>query len=139
MAIKHTYDVRGRQSRIFRLYCSDKEGLLHMLSYRLAIIFAFITIGSMIWSIYAAGTPLTLLSERFIIVLGILFIPQLFESTKALSLIASRGIVFGMLNPSFLQFGVKRHRIYQLYKLIPYIVTVVWLVGLIWLEVLWSI
>lgn len=139
MAEKHIYDVRGRQSRIFRLYCSDKEALVHMVFYRLAIIFSFITIISMIWSVYAYGSILTSISERFIIILGFLFIPQLFESMKAFSLIISGGVVFGRLNESFLQHGVKQRGIYQLYKLIPYVVIVIWVIALVWLALLWSI
>ncbi len=139
MAQKHVYDVRGKQTMIFRLYASDKEGLLHMLFYRLAIIVAFITIVSMIWSVWTSGNLLNFVSQRLIIVVGVLFTPQLFESMKAFSLIVSGGIVFGMLNPSFLHYGVKKHGIYQLYKLIPYIVTAIWIIGLVYLAMLWSI
>ena len=137
MEKKHTYDVRGKQSRIFRLYCSDKEGLLHMVFYRIAIIFALATAAVIIWSIIKAGNPLTPLSERFIITLGVLFIPQLFESIKAFSLIISRGIVFGRLNPSFMKYGVKQHAVYRLYRLLPYIVILVWVVGLGCLAAWW--
>ena len=101
MANKHIYDVRGKQSMIFRLYCSDKEGLIHMVFYRIAIIFAFLTAASIIWSVLSSGNPLTALSEHFIIVIGVLFIPQLFESIKAFSLIVSGGVVFGQAEPVF--------------------------------------
>ncbi len=136
---KHIYDVRGRQSSIFRLYCSDKEALIHMVFYRLAIIFAFLAAISIIASIYSNHNPLNPLTERFIFVVGVLMIPQLFESLKAAMLIASGGVVFGRLNPSFLKYGVKQKRIYQLYKLVPYIVTIVWILGLIWLGIMWSV
>lgn len=136
---KHVYDVRGSQSRIFRLYCYDREALVHMVFYRVAVIFAILAAITMVASFLSYGNPLDQLSERFVFILGILLIPQLFGSMKAFSIIASHGVVFGRLNPSFMKYGIKERRIYSLYKLIPYIVTVVWVIALVWLGVLWSI
>ena len=41
MEIKSTYDTRGRQRNVLRLAHFDREGLAHILSYR---ILAFLTI-----------------------------------------------------------------------------------------------
>ncbi len=137
MAAKHVYDVRGRQSMIFRLYCSDKEAFVHMVFYRIAIIFAFILIASMVWSALQYGTALTIVTQRLIIIEGIFFVPQIFESVKALVIIMTKGVVFGELNASFVRFGVKRRRIYLLYRLFPYIVIVLWAALLVWLGIMW--
>ncbi len=139
MVAKHVYDVRGRQSSIFRLYCSDKGALLHMLSYRISIIFAIITILYMLYALYAHGTILNHVSETFIVVIAITMTPQLFESLKAFFVILSKGVVFGHLNSSFIKFGVKQHLIYKLYRLLPYILIVIWVVGVLYLAAAWSL
>ncbi|MDE1768460.1 MAG: hypothetical protein KGH67_01110 [Candidatus Micrarchaeota archaeon] len=136
MGQKHVYDVRGKQSSILRLYYSDKEALIHAVFYRIAILFAIVTLIVLLYNLIN-GDMLATSSKRFVIILGILFIPQLFESFKAFSLIASEGVVFGHLNPSFLKYGIKKRKIYWLYKIIPYIVTLVWVIGLAVLSVLW--
>jgi hypothetical protein len=139
MVAKHIYDVRGKQSLIFRLWCSDREALLHAATYRAAMIVAAFAVVAMVVGIYSYGNPLTSVSEKLIFCVGLLMTPQIFESFKAMIVIITKGVVFGKLNPSFLKFGVKRSAIYPLYSLVPYIVTVVWLIGLVWLGILWAV
>lgn len=132
------YDVRGKQSLIFRLYCSDREAFVHMVFYRAAILFAPLAVVAMLWSAYAYGAVLTPFSERFVVVLGVLFIPQLFETLKAGSIISSGGIAFGKLNKSFVRSAESRgNAMLQAYRAAPYIATAVWIAALAWLCVLW--
>ncbi len=139
MEQKRIYDVRGKQSRILRLIRSDLEGFIHMLFYRLAIIVSFFAALSIALGIFSVGNPLTPLSEKLIFIMGILMISQIFEFAKGFVVMITGGAVFGRLNRSFLKYGVKPHAVYRLYKLVPYIVTIVWVIILIWLGVMWSV
>lgn len=141
MEDKSTYDVRGYQSRIFRLFCFDKEGLLHMVFYRMAIFVAVLLAASMVLSAVYSGhsAPFISYSKVLFMLLWILFTPQLFETFKAISLISSRGIVFGRLNRSFMKYGVHKSRTYAVLGALPYAVLLIWALGFIGLVWLWFI
>ena len=136
-----SYDVRGRQSRIFRLFCFDKEGLAHMTFYRIAIVIALLMLISMVIGLTYSSyhTPFINGTRVLFLLLWILFTPQLFETGKAAAVIASRGIVFGRLNQSFMKYGIQKRRSYIALKAIPYVVMLVWAVGFVGLLRLWFI
>ena len=139
MESKNVYDVRGRQSRIFRLFCFDKEGLVHMAFYRIAIFVAVLLAISMVIGLIYVNTPFINGSRVLILILWLLFTPQLFETIKAMSLIASRGIVFGKLNKSFMKYGVHKSRTYLILGALPYVVMLIWAIGFVGLVKLWFI
>ncbi len=125
------YDIRGRQSAIFRLFCFDKEGLAHMLFYRIAIFVSMFLIASIMIGLYFYGTALILTSKALIMLIWILFMPQLFETGKAMSIIATDGAVFNRFNASFIQFGLKKKRAYIAFLIFPYLLLLIWIVGLL--------
>lgn len=132
-----SYDVRGRQSSILRLYGFDKEGLLHMVFYRAAIFVAVLLIASIALGVAYAHTPFTIYTEILMLVMWVLFTPQLFETFKASSIIASGGVVFGRLNASFMRFGVRRKPWFVIYSAVPYVAMAVWACGFVILAYLW--
>ena len=139
MENKNSYDVRGSQSRIFRLFCFDKEGLVHMTFYRIAIFVAILLVASMAVGVVYAKTPFINSTRVLIALLWILFTPQLFETVKAMAVIASSGIVFGRLNESFMKYGVKKNSSYAILGVLPYLVLMVWAIGLLGVIKLWFI
>lgn len=139
MAEHTSYDVRGSQSRIFRLFCFDKEGLLHMAFYRIAIFVAMLLAASIIISMAYYGTAFTNVTKMLFILMWILFTPQLFETLKAAMVIASDGIVFGHLNPSFVQFAVKKTAADAVFRIVPYAGIMVWALGFIGLVYVWFV
>ncbi len=139
MENNNSYDVRGSQSRIFRLFCFDKEGLVHMTFYRIAIFVALLLVVSMSVGVVYAKTPFINSTRVLVLLLWILFTPQLFETAKAMSVIASRGIVFGRLNESFMKYGVKKNSSYAMLGALPYLVLLVWTIGFLGVIKLWFI
>jgi hypothetical protein len=127
---KITYDVRGSQSRIFRLLGFDKEAFIHMLFYRILLFVAIITGMAILFYLAFGGTSLLIISDALIAAVWILFTPQLFESAKAFSIISSKGESFGHLNKSFLNSSVIRESkaITSLYNTIPYLALVIWVI-----------
>ncbi len=136
---KEPYDVRGRQSGIFRLFCFDKEGLAHMLFYRVAIFVALLLIASMAIGVKYVGTPFINGSRVLILLLWILFTPQLFETIKAFSIIASHGTVFGRLNASFTAHAVRKGGFDTVLRVLPYLVMIVWAIGFLGVVKLWFV
>ena len=126
---ENAYDVRGRQSLIFRLSAFDKEGLIHMVFYRIAVFLALILAASITLSMAYYQTPFTSITKVLLLLTWIIFTPQLFETIKAMSLISSRGIVFGKLNSSFMKYGVREKKEYILLNALPYASLLVWLLG----------
>ncbi len=136
MEAENSYDVRGRQSSIFRLYGFDNEGLVHMVFYRIAVFASLLLAAAIIIGFVYFNQPFTMPAKALVVLVWILFTPQLFETGKAMSIIASRGVVFGMLNESFLKF-IKMKRIYAVYRIIPYLILLVWILGFVGMLWLW--
>lgn len=136
---KQVYDLRGRQASIGRLLGFDKEAFVHMLFYRILIAVSIIAAVAFILD-YAIGIPKTIFESLFILV-WVLFTPQVYETAKGLSIIATKGFILGQLNKSYLATANKhRNRSFdQLYKLMPYTALVLWLAGLVTLSYMWLI
>lgn len=132
---KKLLDLRGKQSRIFRLKSFDSEALVHVLFYRIlgpvSVAYGFLLLLSL------AYPPLQGYVKWLTTLVWILFTPQLFETIKAFSLISTRGLAHGRLNESFKSLVEKRYRKSPgAYQALPYAVLAVWLVGLV-LQLVW--
>ena len=139
MQEKEIYDVRGGQSKLFRLLRFDTEGLVHLVFYRIAIVIAALMVISMAVGVKYVQTPFINATRVLMLLLWVMFTPQLFETIKAMSLIASRGVVFGRLNPSFMSQVKRNTGMDVLLYALPYVVLAVWVVGLIGLVKLWFV
>ena len=135
---KKTYDMRGKQSNLTRLAHFDKEGLIHMITYRVLIFYSIP---------YGILLLVSLLYPSLVQYIGaltaifwILITPQLWESVKAFSLISSRGLAFGHLSEEYVYLEkTKYSRTGLLYKPIPYIAMLFWFAGFIALLFWWRI
>ena len=136
---KETYDLRGGQGRIIRLWHFYKEGYIHMLFYRILIPLSIIT-AIVFAATYVYGSPtLNTASRLLFIFVWILFAPQVFESAKGASVIATKGFVHGDLNKLYMESAAKyeQHPLSPVYKALPYVALVTWVAGLIAISVLW--
>ena len=124
---KKTYDLRGSQRSIFRVGRFDREALLHMITYR-ALIFVGFAEGLVLLysSVFGSGAALGSVSDFLLLVVMLIFIPEIFEMLKALAVISSRGIVFGRLNHSFLDANNLGRKNSPLAAL-PYLGTLIWI------------
>jgi hypothetical protein len=136
---KQVYDLRGKQTSIGRLLGFDKEAFIHMLFYRVLIIVSIIAAIAFVLG-YAIGIPSAVFKLLFVLV-WVLFTPQVYETAKGISVIATKGFVFGHLNKSYLATASKhgKRAMDPLYKLMPYTALVLWLAGLAALSYLWLI
>ncbi len=132
-----SYDVRGRQSSILRLASFDSEGMIHMLFYRIAIFVALALAISMTAGAVYYGNALNSTSRYLLLALWILFTPQLFETAKAFSIIASHGVVFGRLNESFMKYGAAKEFYYKPLAALPYAAIAVWAIGFAAIAFVW--
>ena len=126
MEIKSTYDTRGRQRNVLRLAHFDREGLAHIISYR---ILAFLTIITGIVVLYAILSDSSIWMTTAKILIGIvwlLFGIELYSVYKAFGIIATKGIVFGRLNESFLNSEVRERRWYGLIRAAGPVLIIVW-------------
>jgi hypothetical protein len=132
---KKLLDLRGKQSRIFRLRTFDKEGLVHVLFYRLlgpvSIVYGILLLLSL------GYPPAQSYAKWFTTFVWALYTPQLYETVKAFSLISTRGLAHGRLNESFKSLVEKRYMMGPgVYRSLPYIVLAIWLVGFV-LQIVW--
>ena len=128
MEIKSTYDTRGRQRNVLRLVHFDREGLAHILSYR---VLAFLTIITGFVVLYAilSGSSIWMAAAKILIgIVWLLFGIELYSVYKAFGIIATKGIVFGRLNESFLNSEVREKRWYGLIKAAGPLLIIVWYV-----------
>ncbi|AFZ70714.1 hypothetical protein Calag_0991 [Caldisphaera lagunensis DSM 15908] len=133
---KKLKDLRGSQSRIFRLRSFYLEGFIHAIFYRIqipvSIIYGIILLS---WLFYP-GLALTV--KAFTALVWILFIPQLFESVKGLALSMSRGMVFGKLNNEYAHLYRLRYKKNLVHlRLAPYLVLAIWIIGFIAMIIWW--
>lgn len=134
---KSVYDLRGSQTRIFRLTGIDKLSFLHMLFYRVLIFTSFIVAVLVAASLFISNSALMLLLKLLILFIWVIFTPQLFSTFKVIPLILSNGFVFGHLNKSFLSSRIKESASYRIYRIFPYAGIALWLLGLIAMILVW--
>ena len=135
---KKTFDMRGSQKNIARLSHFDTEGFIHMVFYR-ALIFYSIIYGVLLLAsiVYIQLAPY---SKPLTIIFWILITPQLFETVKAFSLISSRGLAFGHLSKERVSImKTKYSKTGSVYKTLPYIAMILWVIGFVALILWWNI
>ena len=127
MVEKKTYDFRGSQARIFRLYGFQKGGLVHALFYRI-LIFASIAYGILLLgALVYSGLGLYVKAATAII--WILLTPQLFAAMKAFALTSTHGKAFGRFSDSYSELVAQKRKLSDMaYKALPYFVLAVWAV-----------
>jgi len=135
---KKSFDFRGRASNIGRSLRFDREAFIHALFYRILIPYSIIYGLILLVGVFLRGADFLL--KPLTLVEWILFTPQVYETAKAFSLIASRGQAFGHLNESYLFLVRKRYGSRSgVYRVLPYAVMILWVVGFILAAVWWSI
>lgn len=133
--MKKTFDVRERHGIIVRLARFDREGFVHMVSYRvmvfLAVIYGIAVFLSLLYPLAPEVFVLTVL-------VWIFFTPQVYETAKSFALISSRGLAFGHLSEEY-KFIVKTKykKSGSAFMLIPYLVMLVWVIGFVFLLLWW--
>jgi hypothetical protein len=134
---KEIYDIRGKQASIGRLLPFYKEAFIHMLFYRILIIVSIFA-GVVFLLSYFSGLFTQLFKPLFLIV-WILFTPQVFETAKGTSVIATKGFVHGDLNKSYLTAAIKyeKHPKSTFYKFMPYAALAIWIVGFLSISAMW--
>ena len=126
MEIKSTYDTRGRQRNVLRLAHFDKEGLAHILAYRVLAFLAIITGIVVLYAILSDSSIWMTAAKILIGIVWLLFGIELYSVYKAFGIIATKGIVFGRLNESFLNSEVKMKRWYGLIRAGGPVLIIVW-------------
>ncbi len=127
---KKLYDARGSQANIVRLAEFDTESFIHMLFYRILIVYS-IFYG--IFMIYAVVFGVQIYLLRFFTAIEwILITPQAFETVKGFSLISTRGLSFGHLSDEYTSLIKKKYGSHDaLFTPIPYIAMALWGIGFV--------
>ena len=127
--MKRTYDLRGRQSSIFRLLGFDPEGFMHTLIYRVLIFLAIIygivlLLANEYHQFYFAVVPLTA-------AVWILFTFELFEFIKGMAMAQTKGLAFGKFTGTYREVQLKKASSAQTFAFTaaPYIAVIIWLLG----------
>ena len=120
-------DLRGPQSRIFRLVRFHLEGFIHVLAYRIMVPLT-IFYGLFIVA-YLISPGLGPILKVFTAAIWVLWTPQLVEVAKGLALAWSRGMAFGKLNQEFAHLYRKRYHKRSALRAMPYMVLVIWAAG----------
>ncbi len=128
-SMEKKFDLRGRQRNILRLLAFDNEAFIHMAFYRISVFASFIAGLLVALGLLTGIGAMDTIAFAAIAVMWVLFTPQLFETSKAFSVILSKGAVFGRLNESFLDAYVKERFVYKVYWAVPYLIMVVWALG----------
>ncbi len=128
MENKKIYDFRGKQTNLERQLAFNKEGFIHMIFYRVLIIISIITFFVFLLSFWLV--ELFTVVVYLIIIIWVLFIPQLFALLKGLAMIGSKGIEFGRLNDSYISALKTNKKMVFGYALFPYLMIGVWIFGL---------
>lgn len=135
---KRSHDVRGRLSNLGRVWRHDREAFVHALFYRILIPYSILYGVVLLVGVFVGG--LGYLLRPLTLVEWVLFTPQVYETAKAFSLIASRGQAFGHLNESYLSLVKKRYGPKSgFYGLLPYLVLLLWAAGFVVAAIWWSI
>lgn len=127
---KQTYDVRGRITMLGRLWPFDKEGFLHMVTFR---IFVFVGIATGIVLLYAAifnpGFMNSMLVKALVLLVWLFFTAQIYAASWVLAFMLSKGRASENINKSFVDSPERKSIINDLLKFVPYTITTVWLIG----------
>ncbi|MCL4389416.1 hypothetical protein M1397_02265 [Candidatus Marsarchaeota archaeon] len=136
---KETYDLRGGQGRITRLWHFYREGYIHMLFYRILIPLSIISAIVLAATYILDYAVLDAVSRLLLIAVWVVFTPQVFESAKGASVIATKGFIHGDLNKSYMESAIKyeQHPHTRVYKALPYAALSIWIAGLIAISILW--
>ena len=134
---KQLYDARGKQSSIGRLIAFDREAYVHMLFYRVLIILSIIAAAIFVLY-YLFGIP-SIIFELMFVLVWIFFTPQVYETSKGISIMATKGLVFGYLSKSYMKTAekYKKHPLTPLYRAFPYAVIALWVLGLVIISLAW--
>jgi hypothetical protein len=136
--MENSYDIRGRQSNIFRLWRFDKNALAHMVSFRILIFEAPLAAIFLLLSIVFPISGIILISRILVLIAWILFTPQLFDAFKALSLVSSKGSAFGKFNEYYMK-TQKRDPNTGFYETLPYMGLIVWIFFFVVFVFVWFI
>lgn len=123
---KATYDTRGRQRNVLRLAAFDREGLAHIITYRLLAVLSIITGAFIFMDIYFGGGPLSLITRALILIVWLLFGIELYSTYKAFAIIVTKGVAFGRLDKSFLDSQVKAGRAYSFFEPAGFVMLAAW-------------
>ena len=136
---KQVFDPRGRQASIARLFKFDKEAFVHMIFYR-ALIFLSIAVAIVFILYYLLGFSELIFESAFILV-WVFFTPQVYETAKGISVMATMGVEFGYLNRSYMVTAerLKTRKRSKFFRVAPYAALAVWVTGLITLSYLWFV
>lgn len=126
MEVKSTYDTRGRQRNVLRLAHFDMEGLAHILAYRILASLTVITGIVALYAVFSGNALSVAIANVLIGIVWLLFGIELYSVYKAFGIIATKGIVFGRLNESFLNSEVKMKRWYGLVRAAGPVLIVAW-------------
>ncbi len=128
MENKTTYDVRGGQRNLKRQLSFNRESFIHMAFYRVLIIVSIISFFVFLLGFWFAWA--SRLVDYLVVLVWILFIPQIFAFLKGISMVGSKGIEFGHLNESYASALKVDRNILFIYRLAPYITTGIFVFGL---------
>ncbi len=127
---KQVYDVRGRIGSLARLIGFDKAGFIHMVTYR---IFIFVAVFTGLLLLYCAAFNPAYFNSAFVKALILLdwlfFTAQVYAASQVLAFILSQGRASEHINKSFINAEDKRKGVDSALRHIPYIITVLWLLG----------
>ncbi len=116
MEFKSTYDTRGKQRNVLRLAHFDKEGLAHILTYRILAFLSIITGATVLYAIMSGSASFMSIAKVLVAIVWLLFGIELYSVYKAFGIIATKGVVFGRLNDSFINSEVKTKPWYGVVK-----------------------
>ncbi len=126
MEIKSTYDMRGRQRNVLRLLHFDREGLAHIIAYRILVSLCIITGIVAIYSLLSGSIFFLGLTKALFAIVWLLFGIELYSVYKAFGIISTKGVVFGRLNESFVNSEIKKSNWQGLVKAGAPMLLVVW-------------
>lgn len=122
---KKTYDTRGSQKRILRQLKFNPQAFLHMLFYRILILFSLVAFSFYALSFFMVALQVYL--KYLIVIIWILFTPQLLALMVGLSMVMSNGFEFGHLNSSYKSLLKEDKKLGLIYRVIPFIGLLAWI------------
>ncbi len=135
---KKTYDMRGHQANIARLFVFDKEGFVHMLFYRILIFYSVVYGLAVLVFLTYGLSPLLL--KAMTAVLWIFFTPQVYETAKGFSLIGSKGLAFGHLSEEYIFLAKnKYHKGVSIFPTVTTVAFAMWIIGFVMMLLWWNI
>lgn len=127
---KKTYDVRGPEANLLRQLAFNPQAFFHMLFYRILILFGLFAFAFYIFSLFFISLSSYL--NYLIVIIWVLFTPQLFSLMMGLSMVMSNGFAFGHLNSSYKSLVTVNKHANLIYRAVPFIGLVFWIAALVW-------